>query len=256
MIERVTFDRPPINEVVLGRTFLHRPDFHIPYYGLFWDRIRSEFPKVEQASPIVDPQDLGGDPFASFMPRVWFLSEDKSQMVQIQQGRLYFNWRKVTGSEEYIRFEAVKQSFDRAWRALSDLVGEMSGTPLQGTRGELTYVNFLELDKKTDLEIAEVGLRDFAWDRNSRFLPPPRSLIRNLTFPIPNDGGELAVVLQSAKNNATGGDAIKLELSAKGPAADDAKFDAWARSAHEFLVRGFVDLTTPIVHELWGLRRT
>lgn len=31
----VSFDAPPIKEVVLGRTFLRRDDFLIPYYGAF-----------------------------------------------------------------------------------------------------------------------------------------------------------------------------------------------------------------------------
>lgn len=257
MTELVTFDRPPVNEVVLGRAFLHRPDFFIPYYGVFWDRIRETFPLVEQATPIVDAQDMQvTDAFASFMPRVWFLSHDKTQMVQIQNGRLYFNWRKAADqSNDYIRFQEVRRGFDGAWRALSELVKEMTGAPLQSTRGELTYVNYLEMPGKTELEVAEKGLRDFAWDRSQRFLPTPTKLIRNMSFPIPNGGGELAVVLHSAKNNMTGGEAIKLELSAKGPASDDASFNEWATRAHDFLVQGFVDLTTDVLHEQWGLRK-
>ena len=104
----ITFDDPPINEVALGRIFLPRPDFLLPYYGEFWSLVRNQFPEVSHAPPIIaaeqqQQQEASADD-AYIFPRVWLLSEDSTRVVQIQRDRFYFNWRQGPERTEYIRF--------------------------------------------------------------------------------------------------------------------------------------------------------
>ena len=49
----ITFENPPVNEVVIS-TYFNPPlsDFRNEHIGLFWERIRGEFPIVRQQLPV------------------------------------------------------------------------------------------------------------------------------------------------------------------------------------------------------------
>ena len=43
---KLTFDRPPLNEVVLSLQSESVKGFTTPYLGLFWGRIRDSYPET------------------------------------------------------------------------------------------------------------------------------------------------------------------------------------------------------------------
>ena len=47
-----SFDAPPVNETVLGVEFTPLAKWSIPHFGLFWSRIRDEYPRCDK------PQDI------------------------------------------------------------------------------------------------------------------------------------------------------------------------------------------------------
>ena len=51
---KLTFDRPPLNEVVLSLQSESVKGFTTPYSGLFWGRIRDCYPET-QTQPPLDP---------------------------------------------------------------------------------------------------------------------------------------------------------------------------------------------------------
>lgn len=59
----------PVEELVLSCYFPHVADFRAEHVGLFWNKHKSEFPKSQQAVPIMDFGDVqtGLEPFP--MPR-------------------------------------------------------------------------------------------------------------------------------------------------------------------------------------------
>src|SRR4051794_2053241 len=90
------FERPPLNEVVIGVQFEPLPSFHIAHLGRFWSRIRERYPFTEDQAPILTQIELAkpipvpeknqieiGLPF----PRCWFLNESKTELVQLQADR-------------------------------------------------------------------------------------------------------------------------------------------------------------------------
>ncbi len=143
----VTFADPPVNEVALGRTFLPRPDFLLPYYGVFWERVRSKFPKAEQAPPLFDPA-VSVDP-SFLLPRVWFIAEDGATLLQLQQDRMHFNWRQTDEAKAYVRFSRVQEEFLREWGEFEKCVPEATEQPLQPTGAELSYINFISIEGLT-----------------------------------------------------------------------------------------------------------
>jgi uncharacterized protein (TIGR04255 family) len=45
------FDKPPVTEVVLGLAFKDLP-LQVGHVGLFWQKVRDEFPNIEERPPL------------------------------------------------------------------------------------------------------------------------------------------------------------------------------------------------------------
>lgn len=251
---RISFDDPPIKEVALGRTFLPREDFLIPYYGAFWAQLRDRFPKAEHADPIVDPS---SEIFNNgmFLPRVWLISEDSTRLVQLQQNRFHYNWRQTDEKKTYIRYPAIQRECLDIWQRFEKFVLETTGQPLQPLNAELTYTNFIEVaGVSSAFEIAEETLRDASWASQNRFLSAPKAFTHNYTFDLPDKNGTLQVTAVAAKRKDSKSEALKLELTVKGKCQNDKSFEDWSSEAHDFLVQAFKDLTKPSMHQQWKLR--
>lgn len=253
--ERITFDEPPIREVALGRTFLSRPDFLIPYFGVFWARIRDRYPTAQHAQPIIDPSTVDE---AAFSPRILFVTSDSRSLVQLQQNRFHYNWRQTDVPVEYVRFPAIKNECASLWREFDAFVLEMTGRPLQPLKAELTYTNFVDAtDGATSFNLAELALHDSCWSEHGRFLKAPKAFSHNYVFDLPDGKSSLqasvtAVHRKGANNEKV--EALKIELTVRGPCGSEDSFEEWSDGAHDFLVNAFKDLTTPEMHRRWKLR--
>lgn len=253
--EILTFDDPPVNEVALGRTFLPRPDFLLPHFGGFWQRVSSKFPKPEHAPPIFDQASVEASPDPYFLPRVWLTSADGTTLLQIQQDRLHFNWRQTEASTSYVRFPTIQAEFLGAWKEFEQYVLEATGQPLQPMSGELSYVNFITVEGATSsVDVLDESLRDFRSERPPRFLPRPVGFNLVNTYQIPGTSDSFKVSVVSARKKAGGAPGVRLELTVSGNCSSDASFDEWSTRAHDFLVQGFKDLTTPAMHRQWNYR--
>jgi len=250
--KHISFDEAPIKEVALGRTFLPRADFLIPHYGAFWSQLRDRYPKVEHASPIVEPSDVLNE--SVFLPRVWLISDDSASLVQLQQNRLHLNWRQTERMNAYVRFPAIKKEFIDVWGKFEEFVLTTTGQPIQPVGAELTYTNFIEVVGATSAnEIAQEALLDWGWAKQERFLSPPKAFAHNYTFGLPNGNDSLNVAIAAVRRKDSNSEALKLELTVKGKCQSDGSFEEWSNGAHDFLVQSFKDLTKPSMHQQWKL---
>lgn len=251
----ITFDAPPLNEVALGRVFLPRQDFLVPHFGAFWQEVRDQFPGTSHAPQVADgAQDLIAED-GVVLPRVWLLSEDSTQLVQLQQNRFYFNWRQTSATTEYIRFQRAMPECVRMWERFSRFVLSVTGQPLQPVRNEMTYTNYIDLDgAPTGFEIARQALKDHGWQGGDRVLAPPSAINCTYQFEAPNSLGTLKASVVSAMRTSSGLPTLKLELTLRGKASDEVSFESWLVGAHDYVVQAFVDLTTAEMHRRWKLR--
>lgn len=253
MNTRISFDDPPIHEVALGRTFLPREDFLIPYYGMFWDRLRERFPNTEHAAPIVEAAEILNE--GLFLPRVWFTSADSTRLVQLQQNRLHYNWRRTDESQTYIRFPTIQAECIDVWEKFGQFVLEVTKQPVLPINAELTYTNLIDLDPSVSAhEIAVATLKDVCWTGGQRFLNAPKAFAHNYTFTLPGMDAALQVTAQAVKRKASNTEALKLELTVKGKCPNELPFKKWSDDAHSFLVQAFKDLTKTTMHEHWKLQ--
>jgi len=250
----MTFDEPPLNEVALGRTFLPRPDFLVPYFGAFWERIRDQLPSAAHAGPIIEQNETPFDESGVLLPRVWFLSSDSTKLLQLQQNRFHYNWRQTPENQTYVRFPTIQREALGLWEKFEQFILEVTKQPLQPVSNELTYTNFIPSEAgMNSFALAEVSLRDPVWSRHDRFLDAPTVFGHTYNFVVPNELGILQVSTGSAKKRE-GDVGLKLELTVRGKHSDAKPFKQWSSEAHDFLVAAFKDLTTPLMHGKWKLR--
>ena len=142
--QNLAFENPPINEVVIS-TYLNPPisDLRSEHIGLFWQRIKDEFPVVRQQPPVgIRPELSDKEPFP--MPRYWFIADDEVNLIQIQKNAFMFNWRRR--DHEYPRFHGnIKPAFDHYYSLFSEFIRREIGIAEPSIElCELNYINALE----------------------------------------------------------------------------------------------------------------
>src|SRR5690348_8033242 len=103
------FAKPPVTEVVLSVQFDAIAGFELQHFGSLWERFKHKFPNVETKQALEPVWETFAPPSArqlqirlvqNFMPRMWLVSENGTELVQIQNDRFIHNWRKVGTADE------------------------------------------------------------------------------------------------------------------------------------------------------------
>jgi len=242
-----SYKKPPINEVVCGFRYKPLGEFKIPHIGLLWEKFRNDYPGLEHAIPIATDANILVDASTGApIPRVWFISSEGSQLVQFQADRYYFNWRQR--GDVYPRYSTIIRKFERAKTVLDEFVEELHLGAIEPIEYELTYIN--QIPKGQGWETADdlpKVFTDFNWERrDGRFLSNPTNTSWRTRFALPEDKGWLTGKLSQGKRKDDEVPVLVFELAAKGIDADKSltTMRTWFDLAHEWIVRGFADLTT------------
>ena len=251
---------PPVIEVVCGIRFKNIEQFKAPHFGLFWQKVRDKFPTLKHASPLgfrPEATDLISDTGLLFpLPRLWFINTKENGLIQLQNDRFLYNWRKILQEEIYPRYQSVINAFKTNLNIFKTFLEEESLGSIDPIECELTYINHILKGEgwKSPADIHGV-LSDLDWSTNvDRFLPEPLNLGWNTTFALPEDSGRLHVQLDQKIQQIDKKPLFTLQLIARGLGADKSE-DAiwnWFELAHKWIVCGFADLTnTKIQTEIW-----
>lgn len=251
-----SYKNPPLNEVSIGLQFEPLAQLKIPHFGLFWERIREQYPIVEHAPPIVGKEQESSEWFP--LPRVWFIDKSDSQLVQLQTDRLNFNWRHRDGTDPYPHFDEISKQFFQLLAEFSGFVVEQNIGMILPTAAELTYINLLSKGKEwNSAEDLPSVFKDITWhDDASRFLPYPEKMSWAVSFTLPGEQGTLSARLKPGMRVADQREIMQLELVANYPLKKDSNIDSllpWYDVAHEWIVKGFDDLThLEAQKKFWG----
>jgi uncharacterized protein (TIGR04255 family) len=119
------FEKPPVIEVALSVQFERLPDFKVSHYGLLWHKWKKELPKTEEHPPISPAIEEFGIPdmkkASAFievledlpMPKCWFMNDEGTRLVQLQNDRFVLNWRRMQTDEPYPHYPQLKSEFER-----------------------------------------------------------------------------------------------------------------------------------------------
>jgi uncharacterized protein (TIGR04255 family) len=158
------YDNPPIREAALGVEFTRLPGLRQAHLGLYWERVRSDYPIAEDYPALPPTQD---SPVPIMMPafqlnlggtippqRAIFASIEKDRLIQVQQDRFIINWRGP--GETYPRFDALRERFQTLWLGFSEFVTEEGIGLVLPSRVEIAYVNHIMKDSPAEfLNFAE-----------------------------------------------------------------------------------------------------
>jgi hypothetical protein len=127
--------------------------------------------------------------------------------------------------------------------------------PISINQYELSYINhFMELDRSFPAAIQDY-LPIFNWDRarTSDFLPAPSSAAIRLLFSFPESRGKLHLSIGHGARPSDGKQVLVVDFTARGPAtsSDGGDLEDWFSLAHEWIVRGFTDITSSEAHKQW-----
>ncbi|MBI4578070.1 MAG: TIGR04255 family protein [Planctomycetes bacterium] len=269
MSELPHFDRPPLIETVLGFQFERLPGLRNAHLGAFWAGLGSDWPHVGDAPPLeaqfetFGPQHawadarlhltLTQDPAVRFQIR----NAQRDRMVQVQNGRLHYNWLGQAGGD-YPRYAAVLPEFERTAGQFNEFVRRRGLGQVRLNQWEVTYVNHIP---KGDLW---TGPTD--WPNVLKTITPPAEVAGRLLesasgdwhYQIVPERGRLHVHLRHGKPAGTGPDMMVLTLTARGPIGEAS--DQWVNlrngldCGHKAIVLAFIDMTTTKAHQYWGLR--
>jgi uncharacterized protein (TIGR04255 family) len=251
------YKNPPVVEVVIGVTFAPIEKLSSVHFGSFWEAIKNEYPKSEDNFPLMDESPANQVEVLQMPPlrRVFLVHTDGTYLMQLQPDKFIHNWRKTKDSDQYPNFEAAKDKFDHGWALFCGFLDERGlGKPLL-RRYEVTYINHIVGKSGTFPVGAEEYLPVFGWKnaRFEKFLPDPQVFGLDLRFTMPSDKGTLRANVKHGKRKTDDADVLLMELTAQGPAkADGSDIESWLDLAHQWIVRGFTDLTSKDAHERWG----
>jgi uncharacterized protein (TIGR04255 family) len=216
------------------------------------------------------------------LPRVLFESEDGREVVQLQPHRMTLNWRQTTPEAQYPRYKALRPRFGKLLKFLLaslDEVGQQYSVEL----AEVTYINPIEypgddaMDAigRTHPDLASI-INRFNKRPDSAFLPEAEDAHVAARWRIPGtDGtpiGRLHLSIdpglrpsQPRSPAPTPDELQPLELTPIYLVKLTARVSPSKHSVasvtkaldvgHEWVVRGFQDLTTPEMHHYWRLRK-
>jgi len=259
------FANPPVDETALSIQFAQIPGFSIPHFGLFWARIRSDYPQFQIQDPIASVTELpapaprtGPIGFPAFSDlRCWFLDKPGTRLIQVQHNRFIHNWRRLKGDEEYPRYPSVRETLERDWGRFCEFLASEKLEPPKINQCEVTYVNNIEYEKgwKGYGELDKV-VATLATPKNKRkFLPDPELIRMQVTYGLdqPN-AGRLYVSFTPVIRGRDGKEVLQMSLTARGAPQSSSTEDAfrWLDMGRRWVVRGFADFTTEEMHKVWG----
>ena len=244
-----SYKKPPVQEVAIGFVYAELTALKIPHIGILWEKFRKDFPLVEHAAPLFHRNAVTDAATGLPLPRIWFIDPTEARLIQIQNDRFYFNWRHRDDHDAYPRYENIAHQFKTYLAVFENFLNEMQLGALKPLELELTYINHIPKGQGWETVDNLSGVfTDLCWDpTRDRFLPKPTSIAWHASFALPEDKGQMRIRLSEAKRKSDSVPLIILELSAKGSSKHESANQMWDwyAVAHEWIVRGFSDITTP-----------
>jgi len=235
----------------------------VPHFGLFWKEIQKQYPKFQVQPPLGSQIERFGSPVLGLPPftleigdggrsRCWFFHENDVQLLQVQDSRFILNWRKQTEETEYPHYSQFRPRFCQEWSRFVAFLRQVGLPQPAIVQCEVTYVNIIPRGTGWN-GFQELQAVTPAWSGSHDWLPPPESVALNARYLMPGELGRLHVTLQPAIRNTDASEVLQLTLTARGrPSSGDLEgMLKWFDLGHEWIVRGFTDLTSQKMHKHW-----
>lgn len=251
------FRSPPVNEVSLAVAFQPVSLGVVAASELWRSRFKSAYPTVEEQGPVRMPiERFEGMPSATstlqfelsdgsaLLPRLWFISPDGSELIQVQRDWFARNWRQTdTSTASYPLYPAAREAFERDLRHVAKVVG-----PLRPLQVEITYINHID---EADMSAVLTSLNPAPTGRVPEFQG------YNSQYVLTRDGspvGRLYLQAQKALRRTSGEGLTVLTITVRGAPMGDGIDGAlkFLDLGNEEALVTFIQATRPSLHKKWS----
>jgi uncharacterized protein (TIGR04255 family) len=254
--------------VVLSIQFATLAAFRSVHAGLFWQKLRSKYPKTTERGPIPPTfETFGGTPtpptfqvqalLVPPMPRHWFETDTGEHLVQLQSDRVIHNWRQQTPSMKYPRYETVRRMFVPEVDKLAAVLQREKIGELRANQCEVTYINTISLPNGANPQ-QHLNKVTPLWtgQTSEAFLPESENAVIQTRYVLKRGDapyGRVYVSFVPAFRATDYSPVVQLEISAKGRPSGESIAAAFKLLDEErdVVVRTFAAVTTMEMHKLW-----
>ncbi len=259
------FRNPPVFESALSAQFHQIAALHAAHFGLYWSGIRERFPQTEERVELPAANEFSVEPVLPNMafqfqaievpplPRVWFVNERGTELIQLQRDRFIKNWRKSGEGTEYPRYESIRAGFDMEFASFREFAKRENLGDVQINQWEITYLNQIVAGPGWSNH-AEMDKVFRVWNQpQTQFPGSAQDFGFHARFPITDEAGNfvgrLHADVKSVFRIPDSTPMFVFDLTARGKMSNSGDFLDVGR---QWIVRSFAELTTPLMHEIWG----
>lgn len=261
------YDNPPVSETVLGVQFVPLRGYTSAHAGCFWQEyLDDDWKTAAEVVRLDDQFEKFGDEreWASAgisvrgyeSGRVHIIRSDEEQLIQIQNSRFLYNWRKKNGN--YPSYKTLLPEFTKRLEDFRAFVKRKELGEFVANQWEVTYVNHFERgelwNSPIDLPSLLPGL--YLPGQDLPDLQFEQFNIGRWNLIIENNIGRLHVTTRHGKKLTDDQEIFILELTARGPIDAERNIDLWQGldAGHEAIVRCFTAMTSDDAHKRWKRR--
>jgi len=261
------FDSPPVIETVLSAQFSPLQNFTDIHVGWYWKNYLDPAWDQVNVVPRIDDsfEQFGGE--RTWRPekslsiltapesnRSQIVRSDSERMIQVQNTRFIYNWRKPEDSKiGYPSYEEIVPEFSVNFSKFEDFVRDSEGTELKLNQWEVTYVNHIKKGELWDttndwLEIFP-ALSVMASDVRGQTIDNFRGF---WTLNIDGNKGRLHIDMRHVRvGGASGPEVLLLQLTARGPVNEEVDLYSGFEIGHESIVLSFAEMTSTNSQKFW-----
>jgi uncharacterized protein (TIGR04255 family) len=265
------YESPPLVEVILSVQFAELQGYRTIHAGLLWEeKFRKAYPHVAEQPPLDPTFEVFGPQQSTLpftikqmpgppVPRLWFMNDQQTELVQIQANRFIRNWRKVGAGDDYPRYEALRERFFSELEEVDAFFKSWGIGAIQPNQCEITYVNRLEFQGHDLRTRPGEALKLFPRQAlqptgKGTSLPEAEDCNLSVRYVLKdahgNSRSRLIVTVQPWPREP----ALRLDLTVRGaPATADFKAVAdFLDEGRRAIVHGFTAITAEQMHKKWG----
>ena len=274
MVKKVTkllpeYEKPPVVEVAVMVQF-EAPTLEMTQIMRWWSRIQRQFPGYEQVPPIPPATESFevpkvAKPLVQFqlldtppVPRIFIKKATDTELIQIQQDRFGYSWRKLKPEDDYPRYVTIRHRFVQQLNSFEKFLKSENLEAMNLTLCEVTYVNHIlgsgvwhghnELHKVIPSVTPRLSDNFLSLPEDMRFAT--RYVIgTSKTRPL----GRLYVNVEPRFLTADMTPIFLMRLTARGAPQGLGRVGILKTLdlGHEWIVRAFTTLTSPEMHKAW-----
>ena len=151
--KKLDFEKPPVDEVVLSVVFRTLNGLLAPHLGEIWQEFKQDgFVHLVEQPPIPSAVEQFPNPIQEAqlhisnvpdLARIWFISADDSEIIQVQRDRFTFNWRKSEEQQQYPGFSSIFERFEEFYNRFGLIIKDLQIGSVNPLQYELTYIDQL-----------------------------------------------------------------------------------------------------------------